>query len=201
MSSRLGFLSSAGLVVVGIAYAVVTAVGIVTFGLTDPILDPILAIMEILTLVAAPLLVVLMAAVYHGAAGEQRLFGLIALAFATLAAGLTSGVHFTSLTAGRQTGFVALEWPSTPYALELLAWDVFLGLSLLFAAPVFVGPGLRAKARWSLSITGGLCLAGTIGPVSGDMTLQRVGILGYGVVLPITCVILALLFRREMQMR
>jgi len=42
--------------------------------------------MEILTLVAAPLLVVLLAAIYHGAAREQRPFGLIALAFATLAA-------------------------------------------------------------------------------------------------------------------
>jgi hypothetical protein len=171
--------------------------GIADAGLNDPIGDPVLAVMEIITMVAAPLVVVLMAAI-HGIAGRDRkTLGLIALSFGVIMAGLTSGVHFTALTAGRQTGGPVLQWPSTAYALELLAWDVFLGLSLLFAAPVFVGAGVFAAARWSLAIAGGLCLAGTIGPITGSMPLQRIGILGYGVVLPIACVFLARAFRRR----
>lgn len=175
---------------------VAIGLGIADSGLDDPIGDPVLAVMEIITMVAAPLVVVLMAAVYGIAGRDRKTPALIALSFGVIVAGLTSGVHFTALTSGRQTGVPLLQWPSTAYALELLAWDVFLGLSLLFAAPVFVGAGLFAAARWSLGIAGALSLAGTIGPITGNMALQRIGILGYGVVLPIASAILARVFRR-----
>lgn len=119
-----------------------------------------LAVMEAITLVSAPLVVILMAAVYGLATPEYKVFGLLALAFGAIMAGLTSGVHFVAFTAGRQTDFTTLEWPSTLYAVELLAWDVFLGLALVFAAPVFAGSGRCARARWALVATGVLCLLG-----------------------------------------
>jgi len=74
---------------------------------------------------------------------------------------------------------------------------LFLGLSLLFAAPVFVGPGMHAVARWWLTVAGALCLAGTAGPIVGDMAIQRIGILGYGVVLPVASATLAVVFHRD----
>jgi len=194
-TQRLGFLSSVGLVFVGSTYAVVVGFGIVQAGLDKPIIDPTLAVMEAITLVSAPLVVILMAAVYGLATPEYKVFGLLALVFGAIMAGLTSAVHFVALTAGRQTDFTALEWPSTLYAVELLAWDGFLGLALLFAAPVFAGSRRRARARWALVATGVLCLLGGIGPIVGNMAIQRIGILGYGISLPITCVILALVFR------
>lgn len=197
MTHRLGFLSASGLVIIGIAYAIATAIGIADAGLNKPIVDPALAAMEIITLMAAPLIVVMMAAVYGHASEDRKTPGLIALSFSVLMAGLTSGVHFVALTAGRQTNFTALEWPSTLYALELLAWDVFLGLALLFAAPVFAGPRLNAVARWSVTIAGTLCLAGAIGPITDNMVIQRIGILGYGVAFPVACLILALVFHRN----
>ena len=195
-TQRLGFLSSVGLLLVGVAYAVVVGFGIAQAGLDKPIIDPTLAVMEAITLVSAPLVVILMAAVCGLASSERRVFGLLALAFGAIMAGLTSGVHFMALTAGRQTDFTTLEWPSTLYALELLAWDVFLGLALLFAAPVFAGSGRRARARWALVSTGVLCLLGGIGPIVGNMAIQRIGILGYGVGLPISCIFLALVFHQ-----
>lgn len=70
-----------------------------------------------------------------------------------------------------------------------LAAAFLVAIALLFAAPVFAGSGLGAAARWSL--------AGTIGPLVGDMALQRIGILGYGVGLPIASVALTLVFRRD----
>ncbi len=194
---RVGFLSAIGLALIGIAYVVVVGFGVAEAGLDEPIVDPTLAAMEAITLLSAPLVVILMAAVYDSASRERKVFGVIALSFGAIMAGLTSGVHFVTLTAGRQTDFTTLEWPSTLYAVELLAWDVFLGLSLLFAAPVFTGSGRRASARWSLAVTGTLCLIGAIGPLIGNMALQRIGILGYGVALPIACVVLALRFRQQ----
>jgi hypothetical protein len=43
----------------------------------------------------------------------------------------------------------------------------------------------------SLLAAGALSLLGAIGPIVGDMTLQRVGILGYGIGLPIAALVLS----------
>jgi hypothetical protein len=83
------------------------------------------------------------------------------------------------------------------YAAEPLAWDVFLGLALLFAAPVFDAGGPHRTVRRSLWVGGALCLAGTVGPAVGHMRLQLLGVLGYAVVLPVIASLLARLFVRE----
>lgn len=83
------------------------------------------------------------------------------------------------------------------YALELLAWDVFLGLSLIFAAPVFQGGGLKRAVRITMFGAGGLSLAGTVGPAIGDLRWQRIGVFGYGVVLPVACLLLAIVFHHS----
>jgi hypothetical protein len=57
---------------------------------------------------------------------------------------LTCSLHFVILTVSRQSGFASLtslqrllafEWPSIAYAVDILAWDVFFVLSMLFALP------------------------------------------------------------------
>ena len=100
------------------------------------------------------------------------------------------------LTAARQLGEGGIVWPSRAYAAELLAWDVFLGLALLFAAPVFEGGGPERAVRRGLLACGALCLAGAVGPAVGNMRLQLVGVLGYAVVLPVVSVLLARVFAR-----
>ncbi len=199
LANRIGYLSSIGLFVVGVAYIAVVAVGVSQAGLDDPILDPTLAVMEALTLLSAPLVVAVMASIYETASRDRRVLGALALVFAGVMAGLTGAVHFVALTAGRQTDFAVLQWPSTLYAVELLAWDIFLGLSLLCAGGVFAGSGIQAAARRSLVVAGALSLIGAIGPVIGDMRLQRIGIVGYGVGLPIAALVLSRLFNQHRQ--
>jgi hypothetical protein len=81
----------------------------------------------------------------------------------------------------------------------LLAWDLFLGLSLLFAAPVFQGGKLEDAVRIGLYVGGALCITGILGPATGDMRLQFIAIVGYAGVLPIVSLLLVLLFRRSPQ--
>jgi hypothetical protein len=81
-------------------------------------------------------------------------------------------------------------------SLDLLAWDFFLGLALLFVAGVFTGEGSR-RVRSSMTVAGMLCLAGTLGPTSGHLQFQYLGIAGYAFVLPLACALLAALFWRE----
>jgi hypothetical protein len=194
-ANRLGAWSAFAVFLIGLVYLGALAIGFTVYGLSAPIVDPVLAIMEILTLVSAPLLLVMMAAVHRYAPTTRKTYSLIALAFMILFVGMTSAVHFVELTALRQLGTGGIVWPSPAYALELLAWDLFLGLSLLFAARVFDGGGLESHIRRGLSISGALCLAGVLGPAVGNMRLQLVGVLGYAGVLPLVCFMLARLFR------
>lgn len=197
--NRLGVWSASSLCVIGVAYVVALAVGFASAGLAEPIVDPLLAVIEILTLLSAPILVVLMAAVHAYAAPQYKVHSLVAFAFMVAMAVLTSSVHFVELTAVRQSAIASLTWPSTAYALELLAWDVFLGLSLLFAAPVFTTGKLESAVRVGLYVAGTLCLVGVLGPTSGDMRLQFIAVAGYAAVLPAVFPMLAMLFRQSRQ--
>ena len=197
---RLGTWAAGAVVAIGIAYVVTLTFGFARVGFDEPIGDPVLAVMEVLTLLSAPPMVVAMAAVHDCAATDRKIFGTVALAFTVLFAGTTSAVHFVELTASRQLGASGIAWPSNVYAAELLAWDWFLGLALLFAAPVFSGTTPERGVRRGLWICGVLTLAGTVGPVVGDMRLQRIGILGYAGVLPVVFFMLARLLLTKSRM-
>jgi hypothetical protein len=186
---------------IGVAYFVTLAIGFAVHGFAEPIVDPILAVMEVLTLMSAPLIVVMIAAIHGYASDDRKIYGLIALAFAILFAGMTSAVHFMELTPLRQVGSAGIVWPSPVYAVELLAWNFFLGLALLFAAPVFDGRGPDRGVRGGLLIGGALCVAGTVGPAVGNMRLQLVGLVGYAIVLPVVCFMLARRFRSDRSQR
>lgn len=194
--NRLGVWSASALFIVGAAYAVVVSIGIHASGFSAPIVDPVLAVMEVLTLLSAPLLVLLMTAVHRSARSADKPYAIAALAFVVVFAGLTSAVHFVGLTALRQSGSGEIVWPSPQYAVELLAWDVFLGLSLLMAALTFRGGGLGRAIRISSVATGILCLLGTLGPATGEMRLQFIAVVGYGIGLPVTCFLLSRFFKR-----
>ena len=206
---QIGAWSAICAAVLGVVYAIVGAIGVVArprgLGPLSQV-DPYLAVLEILIILSAVSLVVMMAAVYAGASPERKTYGLAALAFTIVLAVLTCSVHFASLTVGRQIAPEAApllsaqlsfeKWPSLALALDLLAWDFFLGLALLFAAPVFRGDRLQNLVRVGMYLVGALCLVGTSGPMLGRLWLQFPAIVGYAFVLPVVCALLAILFAR-----
>ena len=198
---RVGRLSAWAIATIGALYAVALAVGIAAHGFREPIADPTLAIMECLTILSACAIVVLVVAIHAHVPAPRAVHAAVSLAFTVMFAGTTCVVHVVQLTALRQLGHDVIVWPSVLYAAELAAWDLFLGLALLFAAPVFAGTGDGARVRRGLILCGVLCLAGLVGPALGDMRLQLVGVFGYAVVLPVTSVCLAAYFRRAERAR
>jgi hypothetical protein len=169
--------------------------------------EPYLAAAEVLTAVSGLLQVALIAAIHQCAPAEARISSLMALVWMSVMAGLTMTVHVVQLTAGRQIDLAAMpdfryvfgwEWPSLLYAMELAAWHLFFGLSLLFAAPAFRGGGLDAAVRVGLIVAGALCLVGLVGPAVGDLNWRMIGVVGYGLVFPVACVPLGLSFRRAL---
>jgi len=162
-----------------------------------------LTILEILMLVAAPLLISLMTAVHQYAPPERKGYSLAALAFMISVVVITSSVHFVQLTILRQIEPGRLpfllrrdRWPTITLGMDLLAWGPLLGLSLLFAAPAFRGSSLFVALRVCMTTAGVLCLANIVGPVLGDLRFTILGVVGYVVLLPVACILLAIVLAR-----
>lgn len=187
-----------------IAYAGILVAGLATLPSPEAaITDPWFTLMEGLILVIAPLMIVLMAVLHLLTRGSRRLFSLLALVFTALLAGLTSAVHFTilvlarDLAMGEAARWLAFEWPSLVYVLDILAWDIFFALAVLFAAGLFSGGGLAAWIRRLLITSGLLALAGLAGVALADMQIRNIGILGYAVVFPAATVLIAIYLHRK----
>jgi hypothetical protein len=203
---RLGMVSAFGTALLSAGYAVVLVIGILSLeSPQQPIGDPWFSILESLIILLMPLVVAVMASIHAWADAKDKVFSLMAIVFAGLLAGLTSSVHFVILTVGRQPSFrgatwmpllLSFKWPSVPYALDILAWDVFFALSVLFAAPAFSGSRLTMAIRVLLIASGVLALGGLSGVIAGDMRLRNIGVLGYVGVFPVVAVLLTILFHR-----
>lgn len=194
--ARAGSRAATAVVLVGVAYAIVLAVGMRRHGLSEPIADPVLAVMELLTIASAVPILLLFVALRAAAPPAGRAHATRALACAALFAVTTVGVHLFELTVGRRIGSRGLVWPSTSYAVELVAWDLLLGLALVWAAAALATDARATRVRRWLALTGTLCLVGIAGPAIGDMRVQLIGVLGYAVLLPVTAWMLAAWFGR-----
>ncbi len=207
---RLGIWSAFGVTLIGAAYVVTGLLWIASRaeGSPGPFEpgEPFRAVLEFLILLSAPMLVVMAAAVHAYAPPERKTGALAGLAFMTGCAVLTCGMHILQLAVARRLPADAVielavlrvyPWPSMSLAIDFLAWDLFLGLALLFAAPAFAGGRLQTAVRAAMTLGGALCVFGFLGPLLGVMRLQLLAIGGYAFVLPIACALLAILFRRS----
>jgi hypothetical protein len=202
----LGIFSAAATVVLLVAYAVTLAVGLASLeSPQQPIGDPMFTILEVLIIVMMPAMVALMVAVHAWAPMQAKTLTLTSVIFMGLLAGVTCLVHFCVLTLSRRPEFAGrpweplvfpFAWPSVVYALDILAWDVFFPLSMLFAAPAVRGTRLATWIRVLMIASGVLSLAGLSGVVAGDMQLRNIGIVGYVGVFLVVATLLAILFYR-----
>jgi hypothetical protein len=202
----LGIFSAAATVILLVAYAVTLAVGLASLeSAQQPIGDPMFTILEVLIIIMMPVMVALMVVVHAWAPVHAKALSLISLVFMGLLAGVTCSLHFVILTLSRQPEFTgqpwlplvfSFSWPSIAYALDILGWDVFFALSMLFAAPVFRGSRLAAWIRVLMIASAVLALAGLSGVVAGDMQLRNIGIVGYVGVFLVVAALLVVLFYR-----
>jgi hypothetical protein len=217
VARRLGLTSAVATVVLVAAYAATLTVGLAALKSPDqPIANPMFSILEILIIVMMPVNLCLMitawsaSAVHAFAPPNVKALSFTAVVLMALLAGLTSSLHFVILTLShqptieRQTWLslvLTFNWPSVAYALDILAWDVFFALSMLFAAPVFRGSVLTNWIRWLMAASGTLALAGLSGVAVGNMQLRNIGLVGYVPVFLVVAVLLGVLFYRTVTLR
>lgn len=184
-----------------LVYAGVLSIGLMTLSSPQqPIDDPWFTLMEVLIIAIAPAMVVLTVVLHARANPQHKSLGVAAIAFMSMCAVVTCGVHFSILALSRQPGFVghgwghrvfSFEWPSVAYALDILAWDFFFPLAALFAAPTVDGTGRAGVARRLLYASAAVAFIGLAGIPLDDMQVRNIGIVGYAVLLPIAAAILA----------
>ena len=212
---RVGMWSAIAIVVLSVAY-ITTGVIWIRFSTSAAGLvrglepaEPFLTILETLVLLCAPAFVGLFAAIHAYAPPDRKSCSLAAFGFVLLLAGITGVVHFVQLTAIRRTMNRTIAEVFAMYdptgrlaptlAVDLAAWDFFLGFGLLFASAIFKGDRLQVAIRASMIVSGLFCLVGVAGPASGDLRLQYPAIVGYAFIFPFVCLLLAILFARSDQ--
>src|SRR5919107_165176 len=204
---RFGIFSGAATVILLVAYALTLIVGLASLeSPQQPIGEPMITMLEILIISMMPAMVALMVAVHAWAPMHAKTLTLTSLVFMGLLAGLTCSLHFMILTLSHRPEFsgqpwqplvFSFEWPSVAYALDIVGWDVFFALSMLFAAPVFSGSRLAAWIRWLMIASGVLSLAGLSGVVVGNMQVRTIGIFGYVGVFLVVAALLTVFFYRD----
>lgn len=205
-----GTIAAFTLFVLVLVYDVITICGFLSLASpAAPIADPYFLLMELLTIILSLLMVVLFAALHRSAPLQRKTQSLAALSFMILMAGTTTVVHFVILTVGRAMDTEALnrfswllsfKWPSVSYALDILAWDLFFPLSMLFAAAVFRKGSRRERIISVLMLAGAIVsLAGLLGIPFNNMQLRNIGIIGYAVISPFAFLVLGFNFRKAQQ--
>jgi len=199
LQTRLGSYASFLVVALLVAYLITTILGLADLSdKDDPIQDPYFTTMEILIiLMMVPILVALDA--YRTLLGSTACswLGNLAFIFLVISTAITSSVHAAVLMANRSKALqqanpefydylFSFQWPSVVYALDILAWDWFFALSLLFFGfAVQVGLQLRRleRALQVLFLGGGaLSLLGLIAVPMDNIQVRMIGIFGYAVV-------------------
>ena len=203
---RLGFFSAVATAILLVAYAITLVIGLASLkSPDDPIGNPWFTLLEVEIIVMMPAIVALFVAVHAWTPARAKTLSLSSVVFMGVLAGITCSLHFVVLTLSRQAEFgdqpwlplfMSFEWPSVVYALDILAWDIFFAVAILFAAPVFSGSRLAAWIRGLMIASGVLSLAGLSGVVLGSMQWRNIGIVGYVPVFLVVVVLLAILFHR-----
>ncbi len=153
------------------------------------------------------LYIVLLNSIHEYARDEHKVLVRISLCFGVAFAVLTGAHYFVQLSAIRlnllHDNLEGLEQvvQANPYsamsAINMLGWTIFLGLSSLFAAPVFSGSGLEKVIRIAFVLNGIFCLLGGIGYVFEIVALVFLTInLGMGGMVMLITIALCMLFKR-----
>jgi len=208
LAPRIGFyfaiLNTAG----GVLYFLVILGSIVTGHFSFPPGENLQLFGGISTLILAPALVVMMASLHSTVPPSRRVLSQIGLGFFLLFTLSVSINRFSQLGVVRQAALVGsiegLSWfqaygdYSIFLGLEYLGWSWFLGLGLLFVAPLFSARGLEKWIRWLMVLYGILGLVSSIGFLLGNF-LSFLGFVAWGIVLYLITGLLAEYFRRLMK--
>lgn len=178
--------------------AVVFTVAVIFSGITATAAWKIPSLISGLILV--PVFMVLMVCIQDYARTERKLFSRLGLLFTVGYAVLISFNYFMQLTLVRQglytTPFAMDNSQSVMWVIEVLGYG-FMGLATFFAAWVFNKGRMEKAVRWLFITNGVLGIGGMVGyALSLSMDILLGGLIVWDIVMPISSILLAILFKR-----
>jgi len=144
---------------------------------------------------------VVMACIHCYASDDRKVFSLIGLSFAIIYATLISMNYFIQLTIVRQSTFdISIFDMTNPqsmmWVIEVLGY-FFMGLSTLFAAPVFESGRTESLVKWLFVANG---ILGVLTPVGYAFNfppqIMLGGLIVWDIVMPLATTSLAYLFKQ-----
>jgi hypothetical protein len=205
LAHSLGFWSAALTTLGGVIYFLVILGAMLSGQFTFPPSASIQLFGGISSLLFCPLVVVVMACLHSLIPPEKKALSQISLGFTLLFALAVSINRFTQLGVVRQSLLLGsapgVEWflpygdRSVMLGLEMMGWGWFLGLALLFAAPLFSQGRLQLWLR-------GLCILYAVLGLTSSVAyllaspLSVIGFAAWGLVLYVITGLLAVYFRR-----
>jgi hypothetical protein len=149
--------------------------------------------------------VVLMSCVHRITPVKKKVFSQISLSFTLLFAISVSINRFIQLGIVRESvasgNLAGIDWflpygnHSVMFGLEIMGWGWFLGLAMIFAAPLFSRGKLELWLRWLLVSYGVLGLISALGQLLASPIIM-VGFIAWGIILFVITGLLIIYFRR-----
>ena len=156
-------------------------------------------------IILVPVFTVLMACIHDYARTERKLFTRLGMLF-TIGYGVLIGFnYFMQLTLVRQSLYTVPFDMSDPksimWVIEILGYG-FMGLATFFAAWVFNSGRLENAVRWLFVTNGVMGIGGMIGYALGlSMDIMYGGLVLWDIIMPISSILLAILFKRSVRVR
>jgi hypothetical protein len=157
IASQLGFWASVIVAVLAGIYIPIIIYTISTVGLSSTFPPFVQLVGGIVTVLTAPMLVILFAAIRYVNEGNNEVFGSLGVNFIILFAATVSINRFVQLTVIQQSlpdvpadlaRFLPYGTGSVMFALEVLGWGFFSSLAAVFVAPLFSSTRLNKTIRW-----------------------------------------------------
>jgi hypothetical protein len=198
-TSRLGFWF--GLLAAGISVVFSIASVPVLLGSVGPPWDNVLTLVP--SLLLAPTLLVLLVCVDTATPEQDRIWTRLAVAFAGIYVALVSVVYVVELAVveplivsghADRAGLLTIDPGGTLNAVDGLGYT-FLGLALLWLAPLFHGTRLKRWTRWSL-VANGIAIVPIVLTYFVDRGFIAVTAPIWAIAIPASSLLLALSFRR-----
>jgi hypothetical protein len=200
-AARLGFWFSLMLAILGGVYLILLIGYFGSQGFVFPPTPFVQTVGGIVTILSAPVLVVIFAAIRQFTPAEKSILGTLGLVFCALFAMSVSINRFIQLTVVRfnpssadLARFQAYSTDSVMFALEILGWGFFLSIAAVCVAPLFDGNRLRLAIRWLWIGFAFFSFMAVVGYVSAT-PLTALAFLAWGPGLLALAILLAIDFR------
>jgi hypothetical protein len=205
---KLAIIFSYSLITIGIIYIFVVIWGISTQNpITNEIQNNIRIIMEILTAFSSMLLFLLTLSIHFLIDEDNHFYSILSIVFMSASMVVTLCVHFISITLSDELimanqffkYLLSLEWPSVLYALDIVAWDIFFGLSFVALGIGFILSKYDKLTGILMIASGFLSLSGIAAIPARVMEIRFIGVFGYTVLPVAVCIFFIKSLRKRLR--